>query len=232
MKTSTEGLIALIGHEGIVLTRYLDSVKVWTVGCGHTKAAGGLDPATFTGTLTMKQALDMLRVDIAKYENGVNAAVKVPLEQHEFDALVSFHFNTGAISRATLTKTLNAGNKKLAAEQFMNWVKPQSIYGRRKAEMNLFLTGDYPPPLATVYPADAKGNVLWGKGTRVNVEQLLNTPRPAIPLDVPAEVQNPPAFPKGPIDAPAVIKPEPVPSGGWLAALVKAIAAAFNRRPA
>ena len=224
MKMSTEGLIALIGHEGIVLSRYLDSVKVWTIGVGHTKAAGGLNPETFTGTLTMKQALDLLREDIVKYEKGVSAAVKVPLTQYEFDALVSFHYNTGAISRATLTKTLNAGNKKLAAEQFMNWVKPQSIYGRRKAEMVLFSNGDYPPPLATVYPATPAGAVLWSKGTRVNVEHLLNTTRPTIP---PAEPVKPPPVP---IDAPAVIKPGPVPSEGWLSALLKAIAAAFGRK--
>jgi lysozyme len=214
MKMSTEGLIALIGHEGIVLSRYLDSVKVWTIGIGHTKAAGGLDPEKFTGTLTMAQALDLLRDDIVKYENGVNNAIKVPLKQHEFDALVSFHYNTGAISRATLTKTLNSGNKKAAGEQFMNWVKPAAIHGRRKAEARLFLLGEYPPPVATAYPADAAGNVLWSKGTRVNVEHLLATPRPTVPRPPPV-----------PIDAP----PAPEPEGGWLSALLSVIAKAFNR---
>lgn len=173
MKTSTEGLIALIGHEGIVLTRYKDSVGVWTIGIGHTKAAGGLNPETFTGTLTMQEALDLLRKDIVKYETGVNSEIKVPLEQHEFDALVSFHYNTGAIARASLTKSINAGDKAKAASQFMSWVKPPEIKGRRTAEMNLFKTGKYPAPMATVYPATDDGKVLWGKGTRVNVAQML-----------------------------------------------------------
>ncbi len=225
MKMSTEGLIALIGHEGIVLSRYLDSVKVWTIGVGHTKAAGGIDPEKFTGTLTMTEALDLLRDDIVKYENGVNNAVKVALKQHEFDALVSFHYNTGAIARATLTKTLNAGDRKGAGEQFMNWVKPAAIYGRRKAEARLFIAGEYPPPLATAYPADAKGNVLWGAGTRVNVGHLLATPKPAIPQPPPVPIDAPPA----PND-PAVIAQGPVPSGGWLAALLSVIAKAFARK--
>lgn len=227
MKMSTEGLIALIGHEGIVLSRYLDSVKVWTIGVGHTKAAGGLDPATFTGTLTMAQALDMLRADIVKYENGVNAAVKVPLTQYEFDTLVSFHYNTGAISRATLTKTLNSGNKKLAGEQFMNWIKPPEIKARREAEKALFLTGKYPPPLATVYPADANGKVLWSKGTRVNVEQLLAQKPLTIP---PAEPVSPPPVPiDAPPAPPAVLTQGPVPAGGWLSAILSIIANAFKR---
>jgi len=193
MKMSTEGLIALIGHEGIVLSRYKDSVGVWTIGVGHTKAAGGLNPETFTGTLTMAEALDLLRDDIIKYENGVNNAVKVSLKQHEFDALVSFHYNTGAIAKATLTKSLNAGYYKKAGEEFMNWIKPKEIKPRRQAESTLFLTGKYPPPIATAYPADAKGNVLWSKGTRVNVEHLLATPKPVIPREPPVPIDAPPA---------------------------------------
>jgi len=179
MKTSLDGLIALIGHEGIVLSRYKDSVGVWTIGVGHTKAAGGIDPEKFTGTLSMPEAVDMFKTDIVKYEDAVNKAVKVPLKQHEFDALVSFHYNTGSIYTATLTKTLNAGNNKLAGEQFMNWVRPPEIRGRRQAESTLFLTGKYPAPIAMVYPADASGKVLWGKGSRVNVADLVADKRPA-----------------------------------------------------
>ena len=212
MKMSTAGLIALIGHEGIVTSRYKDSVGVWTIGVGHTAAAGGINPATFTGTLTLKQALDLLRTDIVKYENGVNAAVKVPLAQHEFDALVSFHYNTGAISRATLTKTLNAGNRKLAGEQFMNWVKPPEIKGRRTAEMNLFLTGKYPATTAVVYPASASGTVLWSQGKRVDIAGLLDSPAPAPVPGVPT-----------PIDAP----PAPASEQHWLIALLSAV---FGRK--
>jgi lysozyme len=174
MKTSTQGLMAIISHEGIVTSRYKDSVGVYTIGVGHTAAAGGINPATFSGTITVKQALDLLREDIVKYENGVNAAVKVPLKQHQFDALVSFHFNTGAIGKAQITKTLNAGNFALAGKQFMNWVKPPEIKPRRTAEMNLFLTGEYPPAVATVYPASPSGSVLWSQGKRVNIADLLN----------------------------------------------------------
>lgn len=173
MKISTAGLVALIGHEGIVLTRYKDSVGVWTIGVGHTKAAGGLDPASFTGTLSMAEALDLLRTDIVKYENGVNAAVKVPLKQHEFDALVSFHYNTGGVARASLTRSLNAGDRKTAGAQFMNWTTPKEITERREAEMTLFLTGEYPKPMAMVWPASPGGALNWSKGTRVNVLHLL-----------------------------------------------------------
>jgi lysozyme len=77
----------------------------------------------------------------------VNRAVKVPLKPHEFDALVSFHFNTGAVRRAALTRHLNAGDKNKAAAAFMNWTRAGGkigvLSGRRKRERALFEHGDY-----------------------------------------------------------------------------------------
>lgn len=204
---STEGLIALIGHEGIVLSRYKDSVGVWTIGVGHTAAAGGLNPATFTGTLTITQAIELLRTDIAKYEKAVDAAVKVPLKQYEFDALVSFHYNTGAIDRAELTKSLNGGMKAKAGQQFLNYLKPPEIGKRRRAESKLFLDGVYPAPVATIYPTSKDGAIQWGKGRAVNVRELLSTSTPPPAPIAPAAPTAPVVIPK-PVVTPA---PKPVP---------------------
>lgn len=217
MKMSEAGLIALIGHEGIVLSTYLDAVGVPTIGVGHTKAAGGLDPNTFKGTLTMREALDLLREDIAKYEAGVNEAVTVPLEQHEFDALVSFHFNTGAIRKASFVKLLNQGDRAGAMKRIMDWKKPASIIPRRTAERDLFRTGVYPKPIATVYPVDEKRRVLWEKGTRVNVLDLLRQNRPS-PAPDPLPVSPP--------------KPAPIPAPvkkSWFVEILEIIANAFKK---
>lgn len=192
MKMSYEGLIALIGHEGIVLSRYKDSKGIWTIGVGHTAAAGGLDPQKFYGKLSVEEVLDMLAIDIAKYEKRVNNAIKVKVAQHEYDAAVSFDYNTGAIHKATWVQNLNAGDRKLAAKNFMNWKKPPEIIDRRTAERDLFRDGIYPAPTATIYPATADGRVQWGQGKRVNVKDLLAPKAPA----------------KAPIPEP---KPEPKP---------------------
>ncbi len=183
MKVSTKGLLAIMSHEGIVTSRYKDSVGVWTIGVGHTKAAGGINPETFKGQITVAQAVDLFREDIAKYEKGVNAALKVPVAQHEFDALVSFHHNTGAIGKATLTADLNKGDHTKAGAGFMNWVKPPEIKGRRQSEQTLFLKGVYPAPYVNIYPASANGAVLWGKGQRVNADFLIDP----VVVDAPAE---------------------------------------------
>lgn len=184
MKVSDKGLMAIIAHEGIVQSHYKDSKGIWTIGVGHTKMAGGLNPETFTGVLPIADVMDLFRQDIAKFEKGVNDAVKVTISQHEFDALVSFHYNTGAVAKATLTATLNKGDHKNAGLQFMNWVKPPEIKKRRSQEMNLFLYGTYPVPIAAIFSATASGTVLWGSGKRVNLEQFLGNEAPQ-PPDVP-----------------------------------------------
>jgi len=199
MKISDKGIMALIGHEGVVLSRYKDAVGVWTIGVGHTKAAGAPDPATYTGKMTMRDAFDLMRKDIVKYERGVLNAVKVPLAQHEFDALVSFHFNTGAIAKASLTKHLNAGNKAAAAKAFANWTKGggrvlPALVKRRSDERAMFSRGVYPKPVATLYPATHDGRVQWSEGKQIDLVRELQVSAPSKPAVDPVATV-PPAKP-------------------------------------
>lgn len=155
MRTSVKGILAIIDHEAIVLEPYKDSVGVWTVGVGHTANAGDPSPAKMHKAgkkLTVTEALALFRKDLAKFEKRVNKWCGPDLEQHQFDALVSFDFNTGGIryrSRgkytcASLVKSLKAGNIDKAGAQFMNWSKPPEIIGRRQKERALFESGHYP----------------------------------------------------------------------------------------
>lgn len=178
MKVSLHGAMEIVSHEAIVLTPYLDSKKILTLGVGHTKAAGGIDPSRFKGALTIQQAFDLFRTDLAKFEKRVNAAFTVPLKQHEFDAAVSFDFNTGEIHRAAWVKKFNAGDRAGAIKAIMNWQKPPELKDRRKAEQKLFSTG--------VYSGDGSALVYDkkpGKARRVQLATVLgNLPAPT-PVD-------------------------------------------------
>ena len=149
MDISDKGILEIAEHEGIVPAPYFDSVQVVTVYVGHTHAAGGINPAMMDMAMpddvdaAVRDALSVFRVDLASYVQRVNDALTVKVSQHEFDALVSFDFNTGGIARAKLTKHLNAGSRTKAAKGFMGWLRPPEIRKRRTAEMNLFITGDY-----------------------------------------------------------------------------------------
>lgn len=184
MRVSDRGIAEILSHEALVTHPYRDSVGVWTIAVGHTAGAGAPNPATMPKGvgLSIEECIEIFRTDLPKYEKGVNDAIKVPLEQHEFDALVSFHYNTGAIARAGLTRLINQGDKAQAANAFMVWSKPPEIIGRRTHEMKLFRDGKYSNDgKCTVYPANANGNVLWNQGKRVNVATLLGQSAPAKP---------------------------------------------------
>ena len=172
MQMTDRGLLALVRHEGIVPGPYLDVAAVWTFGIGHTAAAGPPDPARMPRGMPadldagIREAFRVFRTDLATYEAAVRRAVKVSLEPHEFDALVSFHYNTGGIARAVLTRHLNAGNRAAAADAFMGWLKPAAIRPRREAERDLFRHGRYPAGTIPVWAVDRNGRVDFSRPVR------------------------------------------------------------------
>ena len=197
MQTSDRGLLALIRHEGVVPGPYLDVKDIWTVGIGHTAAAGPPDPARMPrgmpGDLDagIREAFRIFRTDLAAYEAEVLRAVKVPLDPHEFDALVSFHYNTGGIAKAALTKALNVGNRAAAAAAFMGWLRPAAIRARREAERDLFAKGIYPTGTIPVWSVDRNGRVDFSRPIRRLSEAealalLRPTDTPIPPPDQPA----------------------------------------------
>lgn len=146
MKTSPSGRAAITRREGNKLKAYKDSVGVLTIGVGHTSAAG--PPRVVSGmTITAQESDDILSRDLALFEKAVSSAVKVPLKQNEFDALVSLAFNigAGAFSKSTLVRKLNAGDRAGAADQFLVWNKAggkvlKGLASRRADERKQFLS--------------------------------------------------------------------------------------------
>jgi len=139
-RTSQAGIDLIKSFEGLRLAAYQDSVGVWTIGYGHT---GTARPGQ---RITEQQAEALLREDVASFEQCVMRAVKAPLDQHQFDALVSFAFNLGcgALSRSTLLKKLNGLDYSGAADEIPRWNRAggnvlRGLVRRRAAERDLFL---------------------------------------------------------------------------------------------
>lgn len=172
MHMTDRGLLALVRHEGLVPGPYLDVAGVWTFGIGHTAAAGSPDPARMARGMPgdidagIREAFKVFRTDLATYESDVRRAVKVSLAPHEFDALISFHYNTGGIARAALTRHLNAGNRAAAGDGFMGWLKPAAIRSRREAERDLFRHARYPGGTIPVWSVDRNGRVDFSRPIR------------------------------------------------------------------
>ncbi|MGR9235041.1 lysozyme (plasmid) [Rhizobium leguminosarum] len=154
MKTSLRGICSMLAEEAIVLTSYNDGTGTMTIGAGHTAAAG--DPNPTSGMkISLTEAINIYRSDIAAVEREVAKAVHVSLSQNQFDALVSWHFNTGAISSATLTTKLNAGDVNGAAAEFAHWNKSKGkvldgLIARRVRETAMFAKAEYGDPIIRV----------------------------------------------------------------------------------
>ena len=138
-KTSPKGIDLIKEFEGFRARAYLCPANVLTIGYGHTKTC---KPGQVVSTA---KGEELLIKDLKRFENAVNVLVKVPLNQNQFDALVSFAFNVGvgAFKASTLLRLLNQGNYKLATNEFKRWVhgggrKLPGLIRRRQAEANLF----------------------------------------------------------------------------------------------
>ena len=92
MKTSEAGIALLKQFEGCRLTAYqLAGEKYWTIGYG--RYGPEVQPGS---TITQAQAEAFLKEDLVKYEKLVEQYVTIPLNQNQFDALVSYTYNRGS----------------------------------------------------------------------------------------------------------------------------------------
>lgn len=114
----------------------------WTIGWGAT------GPGIARGTVwTQKQCDERLVQDIARHAAEVRRVIGAArTTQAQFDALVSFHYNTGAIARSTLARLHVAGDHEGAAAQFARWNRAggrvlAGLTRRRAAEEALYRKG-------------------------------------------------------------------------------------------
>lgn len=141
MNISQNGVDLIKRFEGCRLKAYRCPAGVLTIGYGHTGSdvSNGME-------ISQEKAENMLKMDLVVHCNNVTKLVKVPLNQNQFDALVSFEYNVGygALSTSTLLRLLNQGKYTEASKQFERWVyaggKPlEGLKRRRKAEKELFI---------------------------------------------------------------------------------------------
>jgi lysozyme len=140
MRLSDAGAKLIGDREGCELTAYLDSRGILTIGVGHTSAAG--PPKVVQGmTITEDEAWRIFRADNQRFRTEGKGLIKVPLAQHEFDALASFVFNLGVTQfrGSTALKRLNAGDYAGCAEAMLFWNKPPEVMSRRRGEHDQFL---------------------------------------------------------------------------------------------
>ena len=140
MRTGNKGIELIKHFEGCELEAYKCPAGVWTIGYGHIK---GVHEGM---TITESQAEEMLKSELHEYEGYINDYVTVPLNQNQFDAMVSWVYNLGGgnLRASTLLKVLNAGEYDEVPAQMLRWNKAggkvlEGLTRRRQAEADLFV---------------------------------------------------------------------------------------------
>lgn len=149
MKLNQAGLDLIKNYEGWRSKAYPDPAtggEPITIGYGHTSAAG-TPKVTLGMKITPAEGEAILLKDLQGTIGQVTKLVKVPLNDNQFSALVSFAFNVGAgnLQSSTLLRLVNAGEFGKAASEFQRWNRGAGkvmagLTARRAAEQRLFLT--------------------------------------------------------------------------------------------
>jgi len=146
MEVSVRGLNLIKRFEGLSLKPYLCPAKIPTIGYGNTFYEEGTKVAMDDKPITIKRAEMLLKLIVDKFAIGVEKVLKVPLEQNQFDAVVSFSYNVGlgSLKSSTLLKKINDGKFLEASKEFGRWNKANGkildgLTKRREAERLLFI---------------------------------------------------------------------------------------------
>jgi len=198
LKTSKNGLEFISRWEGVVLQPYMDVGGLWTIGIGHLitpydsfstipnekvkallKSKDRSHPYSEL-LISREEALEFLARDIVDVETALNRDIRVPLNQNQFDALVSFGFNcgTGVFKTSGACRALNAGNYNAVAERLLDWSKVRiggelrtnkGLLARRTAEGELFNK----IPFVPVDPHEVPTIVSWTRETIMDTQTRL-----------------------------------------------------------
>jgi len=166
-------MVELAGHEGICLSKYKDSVGVWTIGVGATRSEiPDIASWPLSKTITVEEAFELFDKSIRKYENALNKFINVEIPQTSFDALVSWCYNvgTGWVGKASVIRLINQGvTGKPLYDALMMYRKPVEITLRRKKEANLLAYGKYTNNgTCLLFPVSSTGRPIYGKGRSIN----------------------------------------------------------------
>ncbi len=166
----------------------------WVIGYGHTLSARE------GASVSEADAELLLRYDLLPVEKTVNETVPGDLNQHQFDALVSFAFSVGVdrFADSDVRQRLNAGSPGEAADAMMGWPEPalpETALRRRAAERALFvanplapvalsdlLSAPLPPPAVAAPPAETEVEIETGSDAAPDTVPA-TVPEVAAPID-------------------------------------------------
>lgn len=147
-KTAQKGIDLIKKYEGFMAKAYLCPAGIPTIGYGNTFYPNGVKVKMGDPPITEARASEILLAVLAKYEDAVNRYAQKPINQNQFDALVSFTYNLGMgnLRTSTLLKKLNINpSDATIAAEFLKWTRGNGVVlaglkRRRTEEAQLYFS--------------------------------------------------------------------------------------------
>jgi lysozyme len=138
-----QGLDLIKRFEGFSPTIYICPAGLPTIGFGHVVRE--FERERFDAGIGQDAGAALLQGDVGVSERAVLRLIQVPLDDGQFDALVSFTFNlgAGALQRSTLRRKINRKEYCTVPAELRRWVwaggrKLRGLMRRREAECNIY----------------------------------------------------------------------------------------------
>lgn len=141
MKLDQNGYKALHEREGLRLKPYLDTRGIPTIAMGNTYYLDGRKVKLTDKPLTIEQANELAKIVADDFAKFVDSKITKPVNQNQFNALVSIAYNIGktAFANSTLLRYVNIDpNNLIIADAFAMWRKNTELYGRRASEIKQY----------------------------------------------------------------------------------------------
>jgi lysozyme len=126
MKLNNSGYLLITEFEGFSSKPYLCPAKIPTIGYGNTYYSDGKRVTLLDESISKQDAFDMFKLIADKFASKVSNLVKTPLNQNQFNSLVSLAYNIGMANfmNSTLLKKVNKDhNDILIGLEFKKWNK-------------------------------------------------------------------------------------------------------------
>lgn len=124
MKLNNDGYRLIARHEGFRSKPYLCPAKIPTIGYGNTYYPDGKRVTLLDKEITEQQGFEMFKEIADRFARKVSRLVTSPINQNQFNALVSFAYNVGMgnLMKSTLLKKVNANHNDFTIRnEFMKW---------------------------------------------------------------------------------------------------------------
>lgn len=177
MRTLTPRILGeILQHEGLAREAYRDSVGVWTWSVGITDASGHKVARYRDNPQTIERCLEVFVWLLeTRYLPAVLAAFGAfEPEEHQLAGALSFHYNTGAIARASWLRRFLDGDADGAREAILDWRRPPEILPRRRRERDLFFNAKWSGDGRVAVYAVSKPGYRPVRPKRVGVDEVLD----------------------------------------------------------